>query len=427
MIGSQLSIIICTALDLANETRAVRRYERLQKRTRDQDAVAAQVVNLQTSFHAMLFALKHMYRPLLVFAAKQDYTAENILFATRVREFKTHWLNIIVKSRVDSHYRLKSRDLKRMFEQAARIYFELVDPKTARFPVNLGSKQMQDLAHTFRSLRYIPDKFEQIDIDKSLQSNPWEQSGSEGPCSSSQKSPIVSTINTDGNSDSDTDLIPIGFNDAASNRNNASNENLVGPVHSMIPLKTFTPKSLPAATPRTRVEEKHVRFAEAGHMLRGGFRYINEAGLRSPDTHVEDYIPHAFKFDVFDEAARTIKRDIFNNTWKRFVADLRVDQLNKLPVYPMSTSEVARRGGLRYSQMTDIEAAEWDLESDGGLHQGVLDMEKGPIPIEHVDARCRMCRNKIVKIVKRVFSEGEVEPEVEVVQDEESKADTHGH
>lgn len=435
----QLSIIICTGLDLRNETRAARHEARI---VREENAVAHRM-NLQGSFQSMQFALKHMYQPFLLFAATKDFTAENVLFVTRVREYKAYWLNVISKSRVDSHSRLKSRDLKRMYEQAARIYFELVNPRTARFPVNVGSKHMQDLSQKFRNLRYLPDTTERISIDSSLHASqrpntvcPWEASELTPTFTNDAKTAVAKTkpveaAVTDRSSESDTASVRIGMGLEAPACDNASDENLIAlsEPKSMIPLKTFTPSGLPAITPQARMQRKQVRFAEVEHELQGGFQYINDANLRSADMHVDDYVPYTFSFDVFDKAATDVKRDIYNNTWKHFVNSLSQSTVEKMDVFPLSSTAVARRGGKRYSQMTEVEAAEWAGEmEDDGLHHGVLDSDLGPIPIEHVDARCGLCRRQVTQLVQRIFKNEEGgSPEVEIVQDEDTTDEEHEH
>lgn len=81
--------------------------------------------------------------PLLHYAAKKDFTAENIVFLTQVRDWRQAW---------DSAPRNPSTGLVtedaqvRLFRMAVDIFATSVDDKTADFPINIESHIRKTLA-----------------------------------------------------------------------------------------------------------------------------------------------------------------------------------------------------------------------------------------------------------------------------------------
>jgi hypothetical protein len=107
--------------------------------------------------------------PLLQWACETDLTAENIVFLRSVRDFKKKW--ITAESRGD----LDETQQREQFEDAALIWFKLINPLTARFNINIDYRTFLDLEQIFRGVRYEP--FFEEDSSKSVQSEnviaPW--------------------------------------------------------------------------------------------------------------------------------------------------------------------------------------------------------------------------------------------------------------
>lgn len=110
--------------------------------------------------------------PLLQWASETDLTAENILFLRSVRDFKRKWSMSGKRSDLDN------AQLREQFEDAALIWFKLVNPTTARFNINIDYRTFLDLEQIFRKVRYEP--FFEEDSLKSVQSDnviaPWVDS-----------------------------------------------------------------------------------------------------------------------------------------------------------------------------------------------------------------------------------------------------------
>ncbi|KAF2104662.1 hypothetical protein NA57DRAFT_70868 [Rhizodiscina lignyota] len=88
---------------------------------------------------------------LLKYAAEKTFTAENILFIREVRDFKRRWEVAMKRSP------LSLDQLRERFEEAALIFFTLVNPATAKFNINLDYKTYLDLSLMFRGCDYQRD------------------------------------------------------------------------------------------------------------------------------------------------------------------------------------------------------------------------------------------------------------------------------
>ncbi len=108
---------------------------------------------LAKSYDAFEFQLRHNIEPLLLWAANRDFTVENIKFLQEVRNFRRKWRTRVACSPVVGLI-LSQVDQRQMFEDAAKIYFELICPGTSLMPINVCSKTYYDLEQMFRGLRY---------------------------------------------------------------------------------------------------------------------------------------------------------------------------------------------------------------------------------------------------------------------------------
>src|ERR1700760_3662027 len=100
--------------------------------------------------------------PLLRWATEKEFTAENIVFLRAVRDFKRKWMNIM--KRVPHLNPLQERE---RFEDAAFIWFKLVNPLTARFNINIDYRTYSELEQIFSGLRYEPFDDDEASSNKS--------------------------------------------------------------------------------------------------------------------------------------------------------------------------------------------------------------------------------------------------------------------
>ncbi len=88
--------------------------------------------------------------PLLRFASQKEFTAENVVFLKAVRDYKKKWELAAKKAP------LGALQLRERYEEAAVIYFTLVNCNTARFNVNIESRIYAELEDMFRNVVYEP-------------------------------------------------------------------------------------------------------------------------------------------------------------------------------------------------------------------------------------------------------------------------------
>ncbi|KAH0550888.1 hypothetical protein GP486_007749 [Trichoglossum hirsutum] len=80
---------------------------------------------------------------LLRFAAMKEFTGENIVFLTQVRDWKAGWLRLAKKGNLTTEAR------SQLFSEGADIFAQTVSLQTSPFPVNLESKAYFDLEAMF--------------------------------------------------------------------------------------------------------------------------------------------------------------------------------------------------------------------------------------------------------------------------------------
>jgi hypothetical protein len=88
--------------------------------------------------------------PLLRWACEKDHTAENIVFLRAVRDFKKKW------TAAEKRAKLTDQQLRDRFEDAAFIWFKLVNPLTAQFNININYQIYSELEQIFNGLMYEP-------------------------------------------------------------------------------------------------------------------------------------------------------------------------------------------------------------------------------------------------------------------------------
>lgn len=81
--------------------------------------------------------------PLLQYAARQDFTAENVVFLMQVRDWRQAWQSAPKNPSTD----LVTEDAQiRLFRMAIEIFATSVDEKTADFPINIDGHMRKGLA-----------------------------------------------------------------------------------------------------------------------------------------------------------------------------------------------------------------------------------------------------------------------------------------
>ena len=114
-------------------------YSTSSTKSRDIYSMAALDVQIQKNIE-----------PLLRWASQKEFTAENVVFLKAVRDFKKRWELAAKKSE------LSPLQLRERYEEAALIYFTLINPLTARFNINIEFRIFAELEEIFRGLVYEP-------------------------------------------------------------------------------------------------------------------------------------------------------------------------------------------------------------------------------------------------------------------------------
>lgn len=82
--------------------------------------------------------------PLLQFAATRDFTAENILFLVRVRQWRSAWSTA---PKIEND--MSPAALTNLFNMAVDIYSSLIDERVAEFPINISHRIREKLERIF--------------------------------------------------------------------------------------------------------------------------------------------------------------------------------------------------------------------------------------------------------------------------------------
>jgi len=100
------------------------------------------------SMHALELQILKNPQPLLQWARETDLTAENIMFLREVASFKKKWI------RAQRRAKLNDSQLRERFEDAAMIWFKLVNPITAQFNINIDHRTLSELHSYFEGLKF---------------------------------------------------------------------------------------------------------------------------------------------------------------------------------------------------------------------------------------------------------------------------------
>jgi hypothetical protein len=148
--------------------------ERKFGRNRDSSLASGEREKPQNPYSMATLELQLAKNPhhLLYWAYTKEFTAENILFLTAVRDFKRRWEHVAKHTS-----NLSTLQLRERYEEAAVIYFKLVNPITAKMNINVDSRTYIELEEMFRGVEFHPDDSSSSVNSSSCESNvvaPWE-------------------------------------------------------------------------------------------------------------------------------------------------------------------------------------------------------------------------------------------------------------
>lgn len=326
---------------------------------------------LASSFEAFEFQLRHNIDPLFFFAAYRDFTAENIQFLREVRDFKRKWRRLTTCPPA-ADLLISQADQHRMFEDAARIYFELICRETSKCSINIDSKTYKKLQDMFKGLVYTPssDSFDEARPALSM-TEPKHSSISD--VSGNHVAPWSSPLSTPRSRS------PVRMNSQSTVTGSSYEYEMPDDLALLAPTC-----SLPAVTKSSSIS---VEVIEASP-TKGGLTATGET-LGSP--YGVNSVPYLFEISVFDSAEASVKYLVYTNTWKGFVAGADVENLVSIHETTLGRTLVAHN-------ISPVELEEFESEAtEAGFHHGILDLEQGPVAFEQVNAKCAHCRRRDVQ------------------------------
>lgn len=219
-----------------------------------QNSLTAKEKNRDYSMASLEYQISNNVDPLLRWAAQKEFTAENIVFLRAVLDFKRKW------SVAASRGHLTNDQLHERYEEAALIYFTLVNPLTAKFNINIDYGTYLELERMFAGVSYAP-----LGDDNSATARYSKTENIITPWDDVEEFSIASRC-------SDGELI--------------NND-----IDRLYPI--------PITEIRASIDDT-----------------LRQSSLGLPHIH----IPSAFSLEVFDKAYHSIRHDVFLNTWMRYEA-----------------------------------------------------------------------------------------------------------
>lgn len=302
-------------------------------------------------YEALQFQVRRRITPLANFAARRDFTAENIQFLREVKDFKRKWRPTNVPAVDLLAFHASQLD---MYLHAARIFFELVHTVTASCSINIDSKIYSALKYMFRGLRYEPPTASSSKRPSTTDSDaaPWESLEHLIPppraLTAADKKARKAAARAVRGAVIMRDMFHLGIS---------------GPTTS-IPLTDMSaPSTASVATPPSAIGT--VVFDRAG----GG-----------------GGVPPAFNVSVFDAVEESIKYLVFTNTWKRFVSSAAPREV--ISIHESGTSRYFAARGLSPAGLHEFRKE----AGEDGYHHGTVRCRGGPVAYEQVDAECAHCK-----------------------------------
>ncbi|KAF2815611.1 uncharacterized protein BDZ99DRAFT_457588 [Mytilinidion resinicola] len=146
------------------------------------------------SMQSLEFVIKHNIEPLITWAARREFTAENMVFLREVRNFRQRWEHISeyiqpqtqtpptsLGKQIDGRTEagpstISAQQRRQQFTEASLIFFTLINPFTAETPINIEYKVFRHLQSLFSSVVFDPYECDAIS-EHSKRENvvcPWE-------------------------------------------------------------------------------------------------------------------------------------------------------------------------------------------------------------------------------------------------------------
>ncbi|KAI9695433.1 MAG: hypothetical protein M1820_008618 [Bogoriella megaspora] len=149
LVTIQLSSIILPLWDAYRESKLLRRYNALNQspHATNNSVSPSEKESAERNMAALDLMLERNIDPLLSWAARREFTAENIVFLKAVRDFKRKWRSVADKRTYDDMTRTE------LFEDAAYIYFSIVDQNTAAFNINIEYRIYEQLRILFSNVK----------------------------------------------------------------------------------------------------------------------------------------------------------------------------------------------------------------------------------------------------------------------------------
>jgi hypothetical protein len=230
-----------------------------------QNSSSAEEKNRDYSMASLEYQISNNVDPLLRWAAQKEFTAENIVFLRAVLDFKRKW------SVAANHGHLTSNQLRERYEEAALIYFTLVNQLTAKFNINVDHRIYRELEQMFAGVSYAPladDNSSTVKFSKTENIiTPWD----------------------------DIEEFSVGSR-------NSDEAIIKNDVDKLYPI--------PITEIRASIDDT-----------------LRQSSLGLPHIH----IPSAFSLEVFDKAYHSIRHDVFLNTWMRYEARFSKPRLPQHP------------------------------------------------------------------------------------------------
>jgi hypothetical protein len=195
---------------------------------------------------------------LLYWAYTKEFTAENIMFLTSVRDFKRKWAQVAKHTDNMTNLQLRER-----YEEAALIYFKLVDPQTARMNINIDYRTFSELQEIFKECHY--EAF-------------------------------------------------LDDNSSCSKGSSTYTENIV------TPWADFEPELERPASSTSHQSDEGSKLATDSEVDKLYQIPVTEISSSEDKTASDFTIPRKFSLEVFDRAYEAVKNDVYLNTWVRYEA-----------------------------------------------------------------------------------------------------------
>lgn len=227
--------------------------------------------------------------PLLQYAARQDFTAENIVFLTQVRDWRQAWQSAPRNPSTD----LITEDAQiRLFRMAIEIFATSVDEKTADFPINIEGHMRKDLAAVL------------------------------GPTVLNGLSGFPARNGSNGSYGTELHGVPSMVPVAPW----AEQKQASVSVTTTISASTFSPPSTPNTAYRS-ISTSTTTASKTAHGEPKPYRLEDRPDI-SPKSNGRGLDIPGFDEHVFDDAEASIKYLVLTNTWRKFVDLMERDREN---------------------------------------------------------------------------------------------------